>query len=336
MIINPKRTLLILAAVFLAAALACGTISPAPTDSQSQTQMALNVQQTVVARDIQQLTAEADLPPAPPAQDPGAEPPAAEPPAAEPESPAAAAGSISFEEWLETEARILLYEDLYGTALGGWVGYALNGLGLDYDDAVSDISILEQQIDTNIEWDLIIYAREDREYLEGHIIRKLYDHLKAGSSLIIELWNLDEDYDDYASISALFRECGITFQRDFDPANQDEQVLYAHNSSHPIHTQPNDNIRLNYVLDTWEFDEFGGPGDYGDLVELIPGGKAQILFGHNNNNDRVSGTVVVCFDNRLIIQTHGTHSYGQNRSVPLWENYIYNALRARYDFLYGE
>jgi hypothetical protein len=329
---NARRSLCLLTAALITAALACSLLPQTTTDDQSQTQLALSVQQTVVARDIQQLTAEADAPPAPQDEQPPADP--AQPPAQEPPSPAA--GTISFEDWLQSEARILLYEDLYGTALGGWVGYALNGLGLDYDDTVSDISILEQQVDTSIEWDLIIYAREDREYQEGHIIQKLYNRLRGGSSLIIELWNLDEEYDDYASIASMFRECGITFQRDFDPDNQDEQVLYAHDSDHPIHTQPNDNIRMNYVLDTWQFDPFGGPGDYGDLVEIIPGGDAEILFGHSSNNDSVSGTVVVCFDDRLIIQTHGTHSYGENRSVPLWENYIYNALRARYEYLYGE
>jgi len=40
-----------------------------------------------------------------------------------------------------------------------------------------------------------------------------------------------------------------------------------------------------------------------------------------------------CLDGRLVWQTFSTHDYKDQDMISLWQNYIYNALQARYEYL---
>jgi len=68
-------------------------------------------------------------------------------------------------------------------------------------------------------------------------------------------------------------------------------------------------------------------------LRLRPGSDAKLLWGARSAVKDSYATAVSCVDGRLIIQTYGSHSYGADRVVMMWTNYIYNALLARYEFL---
>ncbi|MBC8496665.1 MAG: hypothetical protein H8D37_03290, partial [Chloroflexi bacterium] len=151
--------------------------------------------------------------------------------------------------------------------------------------------------------------------------------LNAGSSIIIEEWNID----DIAAgkISVILGRCGVEFQRDWINIPLEQQLLFPINGDHPIHHFPNEGISLTNPTNNWQWDFF----DLGDLLRLRPGSDAKLLWGARSAIKDSYATAVVCVDGRLIIQTYGSHSYGADRVVMMWSNYIYNALMARYEFL---
>jgi len=233
---------------------------------------------------------------------------------------------ISFDKWVKS-ANILLFEDVAGTKLR-WVKNALDNRGYNYFDVKDYIGDFEILLTENTEWDLIIYARENRYNTAGHPFPSINKRFNEGTSLIIEIWDLDKKYF-YTAVVELFQKCGVEWQKNWVSQNRDLRILYHHDTRSPILNSPNSIKRMNALVNTWKDDQ-------GDLLELVPGGDATIIIGARETLTVSHGTVISCIDNRLIIQTHATHNYDQTRSIPLWENYIYNALRARYNLLYGE
>jgi len=74
----------------------------------------------------------------------------------------------------------------------------------------------------------------------------------------------------------------------------------------------------------------------GDLLRLTPGSSAQLLWGARTNIYDSYGTSVVCLDGQLTIQSYSSHSYGQDRIEPMWQNYVFNALKTRYEYLLNQ
>ena len=139
---------------------------------------------------------------------------------------------------------------------------------------------------------------------------------------------LDDVANFSSALTSKMTKCGFTITADwFDPNGSADLLLYAHNTQNPIHNQPNSNIRLT------SFNTVQWTGDIGDLLRVTPGGEGQILYGISESNSASKGTVISCFGNRFILQTHPTHQYERDRMSFLWENYIYNALYARYQYL---
>lgn len=224
-------------------------------------------------------------------------------------------------------ANVLLYEDIAGTSnRTRWIANALNELNVPYYDALDQIGLFQSQLSSSQTWDLIIYAREDRNNLAGNLFGEIFEEYDNGSSIIIEHWNLDDVANFSTPLTSKMERCGFGITADlFDPQGRD-YLLYAHNTQNPIHTQPHSNIRLT------SFNTVKWTGDLGDLLRIKSGGDGQILYGISEGNSTSKGTVISCFGNRWILQTHATHDFERDRMTYLWENYIYNALYARYQY----
>lgn len=334
--IDNRFVIFIFASCLLVLSLSCSLSD----DSMVQTQVALGIQQTTVAKEFQELTLAAEensntgkddnVIEATNTMEPTNPPLPTDPP--EPSNtpqplPTSTPSKPSFEEWMKT-ANIVLFEDVYGTTEHAIIRDALDNHNLRYTKSDADISVFLSWLNSSTNWDLIIYAREDRYYTSDNVDKFINDNFRKGSSVIMELWNLDYDYYEYRSTVSLLQDCGVSHQRDWQAKSNDEQVLHAQNTGNPIHYQPNSNIRLNSPQNVWV-------SDRGDLLQTISGGDAEILFSTVETYSQTHGTVVACHNNRMVIQTHATHNYSYPRMIKLWENYIYNTLLARYVMLYG-
>jgi len=54
----------------------------------------------------------------------------------------------------------------------------------------------------------------------------------------------------------------------------------------------------------------------------------------SQNEHHSYGLIAECLDGRVVWQTVSTHDYKDQEMISLWQNYIYNTLQARYDYLY--
>ena len=234
-----------------------------------------------------------------------------------------------FNTWMKS-ANILLYEDFAGIYTATrYVQDALDAMGLDYVDVKDAVGNYKEQLLSGGPggegWDLIISAKEARGHVKGEIYIYLNDALNDGSSVIIEEWELDSIVR--GEIATILGRCGVEYQDQWvgDPLNT--QLLWQVDGSLPIHHQPNEGISLTNPSGFW------AGSDLGDFMRLAPGSEAVPLWVARVNVKDTYLTAVSCLDNQLIIQTYSTHSYGRDRIVPMWENYIYNALLARYQMV---
>ena len=318
-----KWGLLFLLVVLLSAC--ASPVSPA----LQETQVALYVQQTVVARDIAELTQAANEPTVQPTVQATIEPSSTPqlpmdtsvaPPPTEP--------APSFESW-KREAKILLYEGITGDPnRSRIISGALDSLGLGYLDTASQIGEFQSPLSGNQDWDLVIYARENRDDASGNLFGEIFSEYDNGSSVIIEHWNLDDILNFSTAFTMKMEKCGLVVTADWYDPNQTADLLpYAHNTQNPIHNQPNTNIRLT------SFGQAKWSGDIGDFLRLTTGSDAQVLYGTLETTNSTKATAVSCFNNRFVLQTFSTHQYDRVRMIMLWENYIYNTHLARYQYL---
>ncbi len=270
------------------------------------------------------MTAQAEQTAGPPAQPPptAAPAPTAETPPTAPTAPP----QESFETWLQS-ASILLYEDMAGNfSTTRYIKAALDGLGLRYTDVGDALGNYKDQLLSQGPggqgWDLIISGKELRTAVSGEFYVYLDEALNRGSSVIIEEWDLDAIWA--GKFSALMTRCGVEFQSDWWNKPLNEQLLWAVEGSSPILHTPNEGISLRNPTGYWN-------GDLGDLLRLAPGSRAVPLWSARSTAGDSYLTAVACLDNRIIIQTYSSHNYGKDRIVRMWQNYIYNTLRARYE-----
>jgi len=301
-------------------------------NQQAANQVDNNAQMTQVAQAVQ-ATLDAVQPP------PTQEPPAESPPTPTPEAvveeqePSVPSGgkqiSEDFENWMKS-AKILLYEDIAGVyTTTRFVQQALDGMGLNYVDVKDAVGLFKEQMISGgpggAGWDLIISAKEARGHVRGEMYVYMNDALNDGSSVIIEEYELDSIVN--GKISTIISRCGVEFQDQWawDPLN--EQLLWPVEGTHPIHHQPHEGIALTNPSGFWPQEEIG------DFLRLNAGSSAVPLWSARVNAGNTFLTAVSCLDNQLILQTYSTHNYGKDRVVLMWENYIYNALLARYENL---
>ncbi len=322
---NSRLFLLLLALVFVIACSLGGTTTQPSFDA---TKAALELEATAMVLQLTQ-SAMSNQPAAPPTLPPVA--PTVTP--QQPQPTVAPVNTVStmpdFDTWMKT-ASILVFEDISADFnVYRYVPIALSGMGLNYVDEADYLGRFKNQLLSNGPggqgWDLIIAAKEIRSDLQGEFYEYLNDALGRGSSVILEEWDMDRLGN--GKLSLLTGRCGVDFSRNWTDTDINDTVIYALNGTHRAHHMPNEGLSLSKVTGYW----LGW--DLGDRMRLAPGSSATPLwgkYGSSTSNDILAAS---CVDDRFIIQTYATHSYAQSRVVPVWQNYIYSTLRARYDYL---
>lgn len=225
-------------------------------------------------------------------------------------------------------ASILLFEDIvYRTDTTRYVKRTLDEMGLSYVDTGSAIGRFKSQMLTGGPqgkgWDLIIIASEAKSGASGEFYQYASDALDKGSSVIYELWYLDEKMGPNGA--ALLSRCGVEFQRDWNKVPPERMVMFPVNDTHPIMHEPNDGLTFTKVTDFWAYTY-----DLGDLLrKSTVGGDATILVGTIGTESTNHGTLAVCVNDQLILQTYSTHQLSYDVMRRVWENYIYHALQTR-------
>lgn len=287
------------------------------------TQIAADVQATVNAQ-ISMDAAQAPNTPVPtdPPPPTDAPPPTAAnpPPTDTPPTPAPA----NIDEMMK-DANILLFENVTKIPLPRYIKQALDNLGLgrNYVDTKDAIGNFKVQLLSGTDWDLVVVGVEARSSIQGEFFDYFNEQVNQGTGLVLEIWNLDEIAG--AKATSFLTNCGIKVQGDwYDPPMTSRSIWWLY-GEHPIFHEPNEGMSLVNYSPYWT-------GDAGDLLKTIPGSDASLLAGTYAQEKNSHGLLAVCHDDRVIIQTYSSHDYRQDDVVRLWENYIYNALRAHFEY----
>ena len=300
-------------------------------EEENATQIALSVQGTLIAQQAAELTAVAETKSSAETQPVQVTPATLSPTYTPTPEPVETLELIpvlptptptpDFDAWLSS-ARILLFEDVAGAYLERYIKTSLDIMGLTYIDVKDAVGDFKAQLLSGTDWDLIITGVEARSGVRGEFFDYLNDALNQGSSVILEIWNLDEIAG--GRISSLLIRCGVEFQADwFDPPNESRSIWWL-NPEHPIFHEPNEGMSLAHYNLEWF-------GDAGDFIRLASGGDAALLAGNLAWEKSSHGTLATCIDGRFIIQTHSSHDYHKEDVIPLWQNYIYFALKNRFE-----
>lgn len=237
--------------------------------------------------------------------------------------------AVSFEDWLD-DVEILLYDDMYGLGESTIIENAIDGLGLGSNtkNVAGAMGDFLSNLNSATQWDLIIVAAESRDAISGEYFDALADQLDRGSSMVIEIWYID----DIASgrIQPVMQSCGISYHRDWQRdwnSDLNEYLVYLLDPSDPMFSQPNTiSMLIPSASYLWV-------GDVGDMVEINAGSDAVLLAGTQSKAYDSYGVIAECMEGRLVWQTFSTHDYKYQDMINIWQNYIYNTLLARYDYL---
>lgn len=305
---NRMTFTLTLAMLFvLACSISVGGNAPAfdPTKAALElqaTQMAMQLTQAALSVPQQQPT-QAPLPTQPPVQ----VPPTEVPPTATPDLMARM-----------KSAKILVYENTDERNIGLWIKEALDNLGLTYTHTGSYSGHFMEYLNSGTIYDLIIVGAEDKDKISGEFWDVINNRLKRdNSALIAEIWYLDREAN--GPISKIMGKCGIRYQKDYDLA----ESIYWWVPTHPIFNEPNTVLPLIHYSRFWA-------NQTGDRIRLGGSGDAVLLAGLQTQSSSEGGVLAVCMEGRVIFQTFSDHDYHEGDVVPLWENYIYNTLKARF------
>jgi len=223
---------------------------------------------------------------------------------------------------------ILVYDAMWGRDTPV-IENAIDGLGLGRNttnvrDAVGDFI---SNMNSANKWDLVIVGSEWRSLVQGEVFDVIVDQLDRGSSIIFETWYIDQVYN--GRVQPIMQRCGVSFHKDWwraNDSNLNDYLVYLLVPDDPIFSEPNLMSMLSPYDTRWI-------EDVGDTVELIPGSDAVLLAGRMPKEYTSYGLMVKCIDGRLIWQLFSTHDYKDQEMTNMWQNYIYNALQARYEYL---
>ncbi len=237
--------------------------------------------------------------------------------------------ALTFDDWMD-EANILVYDDMYGLGDTTVIENAIEGLGLgrNVTNVGSNIGDFLSEMNSGMQWDLIVVASEARGQVQGEIFDVLAMEIDGGSSVVLETWYIDDIFN--GRIQPVMQRCGITYdkdwQRDFDD-NLNNYLVYLIEPSDPLFSEPNVVSMLIPYDVRWY-------GDVGDTVELISGSDAVLMAGRLPNEHGSYGLIAECLGGQMVWQTFSTHDYKDQDMINLWQNYIYNTLQARFDYLF--
>lgn len=213
-------------------------------------------------------------------------------------------------------AKILVYEDT--PAIGLWISDALNGMGLKYTHVGDAIGHLMENLNSPVQWDLIIIGAETKTKVQGEYWDVIGEKItRDKTALIAEVWYLDQVGS--GRIKPVMTNCGIEYQHDWDLA----ESIYWLDSTHPVFSDPNIAMPLINYSRYWYYNA-------GDLIRLIPGSNATLLAGTFQKRKSDYGVLATCMDGRVIFQTFSNHDYHQDDIIRLWQNYITYTLKNRF------
>lgn len=288
--------------------------------SDAATQIAANVDATINA----QLANEAAQPTDPPLPTDTAQPttsPPSDQPTVEP-PPAEEPADI---DALIQDSKILLFENVTKIPLPRYIAQALDNMGLarNYVDTKDAIGSFKAELLSGTDWDLVVVGVEARSSIQGEFFDYFNEQVNKGTGLVLEIWNLDEIAG--AKATSFLSSCGVRVQSDwYDPPLTARSIWWLF-GEHPVFHEPNEGISLTNYNPYWA-------GDAGDLLKIDNASDATMLAGTYAQEKSSYGVIAICHDDRVIIQTFSSHDYRQDDVVRLWENYIYNTLRAHFEY----
>ncbi len=315
----------ILLGLFLLSIPACQLFNyPASID---ETRVAIIVQQTRLVRTAQALTEIAEFlftTPEPVMLNPSFTPSATLEPMLSIPTPEPAPPDL---ERHIRAAKILVFENMSASGYVRYVLSALDQANYFYLDVGSATGWFKTQLLANQEWDLIIAAVEAQRPFGGEYFTYLDQHAERGAALVVEYGNYDTSPRGIPD--QLLSRCGVAFENNW--INPDLRVFYWVQSDHPVFNYPNKVPSLRNAAPLWQ-------GDLGDLLRIRmqdgqPTGDAVVLASTNPRWMSNNATLVTCLEGRVILQTFRSHEYQATEMIQLWQNYIYQALRARFESL---
>lgn len=289
---------------------ACG--SPGNTASSNtgtnETQVAMQVQLTV--QSFQQGTMAAQLT----QQSNQAIPQATSVPLTQPTNPPQQPPATPDIQQQIRTARILVYEDTlsYGFL---WIKDTLDSMELDYTHVHDAVGDFMSNLNSGIQWDLIIVGAEAKKGVQGEFWDVISTHINGDhkTALIAEIWYLDLVGE--GRIKPILTQCGITYQRDWPVA----ESIYWLDSGNPVFNQPNTVMPFLHYGHFWA-------NQAGDLIKLTSGSEATLLAGTLSQEKSSYGVLASCYDGRVIFQTFSNRDFHYEDVLLLWENYIVNTL----------
>lgn len=287
-----------------------------PTPDYNATQIALSVAQTAQAQPTSPVMAQS---PAAPTTPPQVEPTAPPPPP-----------SGNLQEWMKS-ATILVYEDIVvDPGETQYIKKTLDMMGLNYKWDGNAVGRLKSDLLSGAQggqpWDLVIFGIEARGNVSGEYFEYLMDVINQGTAVILEAWHLDAI--SQGTVSMILAKCGAdVIDYPTETGTLIDVLIWPISGvSHPVLNTPNSGMSFTKARDTWLWS-----GDLGSRIEPTGHGDIQLLMGTDATSKDRHGVLGVCMDGQLILQTFSSHSFGYQTMGPQWENYIYNALKWRFE-----
>lgn len=231
-------------------------------------------------------------------------------------------------------ANILLYEDMVAHIdTKRYAKETLLRMGLPFKDDGNAKGWLAKDLENNAPngeaWDLVILAVEDKVGAQGEFFNYALQALDKGASVILEVWFIDQTQG--GSAGQLLNRCGLAYHGDREKIPPAQMALYVLDADDPILNQPNPKLSFTANSNYW-WDASGRRSyDTGDLLKLTPDSSSRLLVGAQAKEMTSHGVLAVCEDGRLILQTFSSHTLTFDAGTLIWENYIYNALRKRFE-----
>jgi hypothetical protein len=284
--------------------------APGPVQPVDATKVALEVKATDAAVQLTQQ-AEQNNQAQPAVPPPAVVPPAAAPPATA--NPGAAAAD--FKTRLKN-AKILVYEDT--PTIGLWISDALNGMGLKYTHVGDALGHFMENLNSPIQWDLIIVGAESKTKVQGEFWDVIGEKISRDNTAVIaEVWYLDLLGE--GRLKPVLANCGIEYQQDWPLA----ESIYWLDSTHPLFSDPNIVMPLINYSRYWQWQA-------GDIIRLAPGSNATLLAGRFQKRKSDYGVLATCHEGRVVFQTFSNHDFHQDDIIRLWQNYITYTLKNRF------
>ncbi len=209
-------------------------------------------------------------------------------------------------------AKILVYEDTQ--PIGFWIRQALDSAGYKYTHVGDAVGDFLENLNSGINWDLIIVGAESKSGVRGEFWDAISDQINRGAALVVEIWYLDLTVN--GRVQPLLTRCGIGYQKDLPLADS----IYWLEPTHPVFNQPNTVMPLLHYARYWG-------NQAGDLIKLLPGSDAVLIAGTQSKRYNDYGQIAVCMDGTVIFQTFSNHDYARSDILQLWQNYVDYTLR---------